>query len=329
LEPTHLDVPEAPKVVFERPAPCTDADKAEALLQRTLAASVAPRPSWTVTVRFSMRGPVLVVEGEITDDTEGAVAHRILSEASHECSSLARAIGVWSALVLDSEVERAARASAASEHPSPTSSATGGRPTVLPHDVVLPDTPAEEQRRGVDFGVAMSMMGGLGAGLMGGPILYGSIELRKGWFLKPSLLLERSLEQLSNTTDIYGTVVAGRFDLCGHFSGFHIKHIQLELCGGTEIGFVHFDQPTEPNQGVTVTVSTPTLPFFALGPSVALRGEIGGGLYLDFRGVADLNLLSEGVSVAVLGQGTILNKFRVDPSPFLGRAELGLSWEWP
>ena len=45
-----MDIPVAPTIVLERPAPCSDADKAEEWLRRVLAPSEAPEPAWTVTV---------------------------------------------------------------------------------------------------------------------------------------------------------------------------------------------------------------------------------------------------------------------------------------
>ena len=61
-----MDVPVAPSIVIESPAPCSDVARAKELLQRTLGPALAPRSSWTVIARFSRKGSSLVVEGEIT-----------------------------------------------------------------------------------------------------------------------------------------------------------------------------------------------------------------------------------------------------------------------
>jgi hypothetical protein len=335
LEVVALDVPTAPAIVLERPAPCNDATQAEELLKRTLAPALAPRASWAVVARFSRKGSLLAVEAEITDEADSPVAHRVLTDASLECSSLARAVGVWASLVLDSEVERAARlappptppAPAASAEPPPATSAAADKSSR--GGSVLLDNP--EDGRTVEFGVTMAVMGGLGSGVMAGPTLYSSIEVGRGFFLRPALLIERGLQGTSAEADI-GTVVATRFDACGRVSGFHIKVIQLEICGGGEIGFMHIDAPSEPSSA-TVFASSTTLPFLAFGPSMSLRGELGGGLALVLRGVADLNALSEQFTdnVSCSGDTTacIGGKlgFPISSSPFLARAELGLSWQ--
>jgi hypothetical protein len=307
-----LDAPTAPTIVLERPAPCDDAAKAEELLKRTLAPALAPRAEWKVTARFSRRGASLVVAGEIVDEVGAPVAHRVLNEASLECSSLARAVGVWASLVLDSELERAQRLSPPPPPPPPSEpilSLATEKPAK--EASVLLDSP--EGQHAVELGVNMSIMGGMGSGVMAGPTLYGVVETGKGWFLMPALYVERTLEEIKDNGDVYGTLVATRFDTCGRISGFHIKRIQLDLCGGAEIGFMHFDESAA-SEGMTGT--SHTLPFFALGPSATLRGELADSLALVLRGVVDLNVVREGFN------DTSVN----EPSLFLGRAELGLSW---
>jgi hypothetical protein len=314
-----LDVPVPPSIVIESPAPCSDAARAKELLQRTLGPALAPRSSWTVIARFSRRGSSLVVEGEITDEVDSPVAHRVLTETSQECSSLARAVGVWAALVLDTEVERAAQPPPPAPTPAPQAWPTAPPVEKPPRDVsVLLD--GAERPHSLELGVTMTLMGGEGSGVMAGPTLYGIVEAGKGWFLRPSVFLSRTLQELTSTSDVYGTLVATRFDACGRISGFHIKRIMFDLCGGAELGFMHFDTPSLP-EGKMASTTNSTLPYLALGPSVSLRGELGGGLALDLRGVADLNVVREGFSET----GT--TNLTVTPSLFIGRGELGLSWE--
>jgi hypothetical protein len=165
----------------------------------------------------------------------------------------------------------------------------------------------------------MSVMGGMGSGVIAGPSLYAVVESGKGWFLRPALFVDRSLEELVTTSDVYGTLVATRFDACRRFASLHVRRLQLDGCGGAEIGFMHFDEPSVPDG---VAASNRTLPFLGIGPSISLRGELGEGLAVVLRGVADLNVVREGFSETI--EHTTLN---VDPSLFLGRAELGLSWQ--
>jgi len=81
-----LDLPEPPRVVFEQPAPCGDAARAEELLRRALAPSVAPHGGWTVTMRVHREGGSLHAEGELTDESEAPVAHRVLAKDTRDCS---------------------------------------------------------------------------------------------------------------------------------------------------------------------------------------------------------------------------------------------------
>jgi hypothetical protein len=319
-----LDVPTTPTIVLERPAPCSDAAQAEELLRKTLAPALAPRASWTVLARFSRKGTSLAVEAQITDEADAPVAHRVLTDASPECSSLARAVGVWASLVLDSEVERASHLAPPPPAPSPPPAETPPATPVATDKPsrggsVLLDNP--EDGRTIEFGVTMAVMGGLGAGVMAGPTLYGTVEVGRGLFLRPSLFIVRNLAGLANAPDV-GTVVATRFDACGRVSGFHIKVIQLEICGGGEIGFMHIDEADPATQA-----SSTTLPFLALGPSVSLRGELGGGLALVLRGVANLNALSEDFKETSTGCPDASSQCSVAPSLFLGRAEIGVSWQ--
>jgi len=327
-----LDAPAAPSIVIESPAPCSDAARARELLQRTLGPALAPRANWSVIARFSRKGPSLVVEGEITDEVDAPVAHRVLTETSQECSSLARAVGVWAALVLDSEVERAAEVAAApapppTPAPQPWPSTQVEKP--VPEASVLLDGASSEHS--VELGVTAALMAGESSIVMAGPTLYGVIETGKGWFLRPSLYLTRTLQELATTSDVYGTLVATRFDVCGRISGFHIKRLMLEVCGGAELGFMHFDEPSLP-EGRMASATNSTLPFLALGPGVGLRGEIGGGLALVLRGVVDVNVVREDFTETIpLGksEGKPLPPLRLneDPSIVVGRGELGLSWE--
>jgi hypothetical protein len=318
-----LDLAEAPQIVLEQPAPCPDSEKALELLRRALAPSVAPRKGWTLTARFSKNGGTLAVEGELTDDADAPVAHRVLAQQAHECSSLARAIGVWGSLVLDAEVERAAAARPPPTIPSAAWPAPAQKEKPAPEQALF--LAHAEGHRAIELGATMFMMGGTGSGAVAGPSLFSMFEIGHGWFLRPALVLGRTIQELTPSSDVYATFGATRLDACGRIPGLYLeKHgIQLDVCGGMELGFIHFDSPSTapqqpPEQQRLDAESGRTLPFLAVGPSVALRGELGGDLSAMVRGVAELNLIRDSFFDSTGAS--------VDPSVFVGRAELGLSW---
>jgi hypothetical protein len=329
-----VDVPEAPAIVIERPAPCPDVATAMDLLKRTLAPTLAPRGSWSVIARFSRKGSSMTVEGEITDEVDAPVAHRVLTEPGHECAPLARAVGVWASLVLDAEVERVSHASApapalaagrppvserAVSERAPPARAYGAAADAEPDPAVVEEDkpPPEasillahpEGERTLEFGVSMFLMGGTGSGMMLGPTAFGVIEAGRGWFLRPALFFGQTLDGVGLSGDVDGTLVAARFDTCGRIPGFYIERhgIQLDVCAGLEAGGMH----VEPHN-----VGSSDMPFFALGPSVTLRGELGNGLALMIRGVMDFNVVRETIATTDF-----------DPSVLVGRAEVGLSWQ--
>jgi hypothetical protein len=331
-----VDVPTVPTIVLVRPAPCADANRAEELLRRSLAPALAPRGSWSVIARFSRSGGSMSVEGEITDEVDAPVAHRVLTEPGWECSSLARAVGVWAALVLDAEVDRAERAGSSPPPPPPP---PPPNPTVAEKPALENPLPlaTSNNDRSLELGATILIMDGEGSGILAGPSLLVIAEAGRGWFLRPSVFVGRSLQTLSE--DVYATVVAARFDACGRIQGFYIdRHgIQLDLCGGAEIGFQHFDSPS--TFMTSAPSGLPTLPLLAIGPSLSLRGELGSGLALVLRGVAELNILQDGFSYVAGNQGGIelvtnsnpapagVVPFSVNPSLIAGRGELGISWQ--
>jgi hypothetical protein len=320
-----LDVPEPPKIVLEQPAPCSDGQKAAETLRRALAPSLAPRPAWTVSVRFERASAHLSAEGEITDELGAPVAHRAMKQDSGECSALARAVGVWASLVLDAEIERAS--AAAAKPTQPAASAASGASGTLPR-TALPVTTEEtassaplwpapaprekpqpearlllahpEGERTIEVGATTFLMGGTGSGIVAGPSAFAVFEVGRGWFLRPTVAIARTLEDLSPSSD--ATWGAARFDACGRVPGFYLERrgIQLDICGGAEGGFL------EGNGWL--------LPFAAVGPSMGLRGELGGDLSAMVRAVAEVNLLRDTSTPGV------------DPDLFVGRAEVGLSW---
>jgi hypothetical protein len=305
-----LDVPEPPKIVLQQPAPCSDPQKAEETLRHALAPSLAPRPAWVVTIRFERTGNHVEADGEITDEFGAPVAHRAMKQDSEECSPLAKAVGVWASLVLDAEVERATAA------PKPgvpeAHAATPGQPVLpapdplwpapAPHEKPQPEAKAllshPEGERTIEIGATTLVMGGTGAGLVGGPSAFAVFEVGRGWFLRPTVAVARTLQEGASES---ATWAAGRFDACGRVPGYYLEKrgMQLDFCGGAEAGVL---------EG-----SGWAMPIAAVGPSMGLRGELGGDLSAMVRAVAEVNVLRD------TRQG-------ITPDPFVGRAEVGLSW---
>jgi len=230
---------------------------------------------------------------------------------------------VWASLVLDQEMTRAAekaeseeRAKAAPIAPAPLWPAPAPAEKPSPEaDLFLQHS---EDKRIIELGVSTWLMGGTGGGTIAGPSIYAIVEVGDGWFLRPQISVGRTIKELESQSDVYATWGATRFDACKRLPGNYLdrRGMQLDLCGGADLGFLHFDNPSdlpgaEPSGGRT-------LPFLAVGPSLALRGELGSDLSVTLRGVAEINLIRDSF---LLEEGLSVN-----PSIFVGRGEVGLSW---
>lgn len=276
-----------------------------------------------MTMRVVKDGPSLRAEGEITDESEAPVAHRALAKDTRDCSALARAVGVWASLVLDQELARA------QENAAKPESAVRAVPEALwPAPAPPPEKPAPdaglflknpEDKRTFELGAGTWLMGGTGSGVVAGPSIFAVIETGNAWFLRPQIAIGRTVTELQASSDVYATWGAMRFDACKRVPGNYLEHrgIQLDLCGGSDVGFLHFDNASDEPGAVDTAASGRNLPFFALGPSIGLRGELGSDLSVILRGVAEVNLLREKFVDA---------HSNVEPSLFVGRAEVGVSW---
>jgi hypothetical protein len=314
-----LDSTPAPQIVLEQVATCHDGAAARAELAGALGPSSAPTQGWTVTARFSRDGAHLSIDGSVTDPKGLGVAHRVMSADGVECAGLARAVGVWASLVLDAEVDRAKHAN--DEVVSPVAAPTAARSTNAWADGDNADKPSPEadlflrharDERTIEIGLQSFLMGGTGGGAVLGPAVYGIFEAAHGIFLRPTLMVGHSVG--TETTSADETFAGARLDGCARLPGFYREHrgLQLDLCAGAEAGFSQLD-PGEAQPG-----STSTVPFAAFGPSFGLRGELGSSFSATIRGVTEISLLREELVLA--------SAQRVDPSVFVGRAEIGISW---
>lgn len=327
---------EPPRIVFETPSPCRDADRAEKVLHDALSSSRAPGASWVVTMRVERDAQKhLKATGRIEDGDGVSVADRSLDGEGPDCAGLAKAVGVWASLVLDARVQAAAALSppastAATGSPSdtppappsppttavaPATSATAGWPAPAQPE---PKTPEHDwylhheagQGRTFELGAGTFLATGAGGGAVAGPTIFAVIESGRGIFLRPSLLFGGSLTSLP-PADVNSTLWgAARMDACLRLPGLYTRHrgMQLDLCAGTDVGVT----------SVEGTVTT-TLPYWALGPSIDLRGELASRLSAVLRMVAGIEVLRD--------QFVDANGGHEDQALVTGRIELALSWD--
>ena len=253
----------------------------------------------------------LRAQGDITDGDGVTVAHRSIGGTTADCGGLARAVGVWASLVLDAELRKTRGASGAGE-------TSGGTPAGEPagdgsgaHEVGMGAGPAEpvgawpapavtekaspehdwylhhDEGRALELGVGVFLMTGAGGGAVAGPTAFVVVEAGHGLFLRPSVAFGESLTSLPPSDVKASTWAAGRFDTCIRMPGLYTRHhgMQLDLCGGTDVGMTAIDSGT-------VT----TLPYWDIGPSINLRGELGSQLSAVLRVAAGLNILRESFS---------------------------------
>jgi hypothetical protein len=327
---------EPPRIVFESPAPCRDADRAEKLLHDALSSSRAPGAGWLVTMRVERDDQKHLTATARIDDGNGvSVADRSLDGEGPECSGLAKAVGVWAGLVLDSRLQ----AAASLEQPSPTpppspvpeASATQAPPSTA---VALSTTPAAgwpapaqpEQKtpehdwylhhdagqgRTFEVGAGTFLMTGTGGGALAGPTIFAVIEGAGGLFLRPALAFGASLTSLPPSDVNSSMWGAARMDACLRLPGLYTRHqgMQLDLCGGTDVGVTT----------VTIDSGTTTLPYWDLGPSIDLRGELAGNFSAVLRMVAGIEVLREQFQD---------QSGQTETVPLVGgRVELALSWD--
>jgi len=314
-----------PQVVLEELAPCRDRATLASELGAGLGPTTAPSADWELRIHFERAGTRVLGYGAVKNPHGAEVATRSLSADSPDCASLARGLGVWASLVLDAETER--------ESAPPTSPNATDDPLVAPPAARAPAPwPPTEKRppeadlflkhasgeRTVELGSEAFLMGGTGGGAILGPLIYGVFEAAHGFFLRPSILVGHSIGELAPTTEAAATFLASRFDACARVAGMYLEHrgIQLDLCAGADIGFSHIDSsvPLAGPPGLSRT-----LPFFGLGPSMGLRGELGNNLSASVRGVAEVSFLRDEVTLAH-------SVTPVSPPLIAGRAEVGLSW---
>jgi len=139
-----------------------------------------------------------------------------------------------------------------------------------------------DEGRTLELGVGLFLMTGTGGGALAGPTSFVVVEAGHGVFLRPALAFGESVPSLPPADIKASTWGAARFDTCLRLPGLYTRRqgMQLDLCGGTDVGYTTI-------QAVTST----TLPYVDLGPSIDLRGELGSRLSAVLRVVAGVNLV--------------------------------------
>jgi hypothetical protein len=317
-----VDATEPPRIVFEAPAQCRDREDAGQALRAALSSARAPASGWTLTLHVEASGPRLRATSDLSDAAGARIAQRELREATSECSGLARAMGVWAGLVLDAEVQKS-RAATSEAVPSiaaapavdgaaGTSVETGWpppaetEPLTPEHDWYL----HHDDSRSLELGAGVFLMSGSGGGALAGPVLFGVIESGHGIFLRPSLAFGQTLTSIPPSNVRSATWGAGRMDGCLRLPGLYTQHhgMQLDLCAGADVGMTHVQSTTGTD-----------LPYLAVGPSLDLRGELGGRLSAVLRGV---------VGFDVLGGSYVDNNGATEQVPLAtARLELAFSWD--
>jgi hypothetical protein len=307
-----VDQGEPPRIVFEEPSPCPDVPRAEGTLRRTLDPSRAPTAGWTITLRIIRANGALQADGEITDATHAPVAHRIFTHVKDECASLARAVGVWASIVLDTELDRVR------DEPPPSPP----RATPAPAVVDASDTPldrADETRyekddRTLELGGTAFLLGGMGTTAVAGVSLYTMVQIGGTVFMRPALSYGSAVRGVDGPSGVGATWGGARFDFCTRLVGAHLdsRALRVDACFGAEVGFVHVD--AGPYDGIYMSTPEFTVPTLDLAPSMALSGDLNSFLSVELRGFGFVN--------------TLPGHLAVQPALLGGRVELALAWQF-
>jgi hypothetical protein len=169
---------------------------------------------------------------------------------------------------------------------------------------------SDDEHAPLEFGLGTFLMVGGGAGSYIGVAPFLIDDVGPGVFLRPSVGVGTSL-----ATNLPSTWTAARLDTCLRLPGRYAVRggLQLDLCGGADVGFSYMASGTDPG----TPASGQTLPFIDLGPSVDLRAEAN-RLAITLRAVGGFNIARQGFD-DVTGA-------RVDLPLVTWRLELDFSW---
>jgi hypothetical protein len=193
--------------------------------------------------------------------------------------------------------------------PPPFAASNLARPRTMMIASPARDSP-RDQSAPLELGVGTFLMSGGSAGSYVGVAPFLIDDVGQAVFLRPSVALGTSL-----ATNLPSTWAAARLDTCLRLPGRYAVRggLQLDICGGADVGFSYVSAGTEPG----TPASGQTLPFIDLGPSVDLRAEAN-RVAVTLRGVGGVNIARQGFDDVT---GT-----RVDVPVVSWRLELDFSW---
>lgn len=264
-------------------------------------------PSATTSAAAGRGAGPKSVEAVIVDDAGNVVAQRTLTDRSAKvCLPLARAVGAWASLVLDSELARAkdddgsqptpAVAPSGAPASSATSTAVETRAPRQDRDTGAGTDGEPTPRRSIELGTMGYLHNGLTyTGGFGGVSPFVTIEVAPSWVLRMALALGRSTGPILISESQTATLshVGGRADFCRRIPGNYIERrgIEADMCWGVEGGMVTSD-PTG-TASAAAEAAGGDAARLGLGPSATLRGELGAGIALEVRGLLGANLLTK------------------------------------
>lgn len=308
----------AVEVVVETTSACPDRARAHAALADALASARAPKRggqanTWMVRLGVEDEAKTKKATARIIDDHGNTVAERSVTDRA-ACAPLARALGAWAALVLDDELARARDAADVPPSPAPRArEAKSLAPVTLDEtDWRTPDDPDYvAPQTGRPWTLELGMMGyvrnGLASstGFSGGSIFL-AIEVKPGWFVRPSMFYGASAMPVAlDTADRAPAIHAGgRGDFCRRIPGNYIERrgLELDVCLGADFGGVKARKDSAGRASI--------------GPAAAFRGEIGTNANLELRVVSGYNVVRDSISSE-------------ERLPILfAQAEVGVSWRF-
>ncbi|MBX3189259.1 MAG: hypothetical protein KF819_19705 [Labilithrix sp.] len=262
-----------------------------------------------------------VAEAVIVDDAGGVVARRTVTDHSTSCVALARAIGAWATLVVDAELARAKEEAPPARSGNPPVWGFAPAPPVqavsAPEPAPESDTPALapddtppslERSIAIELGSMVYLRNGVSAtGGVAGLAPFVTIEVAKGWVLRPSAYFGRSTGDvpLGPAGAASLSHIGARADFCRRIPGNYIERrgVSLDLCAGVDAALLISD---------AIGGSGPSgrAGRVGVGPGAVLRGELGAGLALELRSLFGANLtrapiLEEGEATVVYAAGEL------------------------
>ena len=325
---------EPPQIVVERLDACSEGARAEALFASAVAPSAAPEAGWVLHVDVERSGKRTRAEGALVDAGGAEVARRSFTAPGRGCGSLARALGVWAAVVLDerTHARRAVTAVATTVTTPPTPPPTNGPPASEPATLdASPDAseppPWDTAVRAAppapvhlaEVGVGAVFMQGVATAPFAGASAYGAWEVAPRAYVRPGVLVARTANPSDGSAVNVAGLYAVRVEGCRRVPGFYQQNygLQIDLCAGLDGGAVHI----EPPRGASQSVASRTIPLVSIGPAVSLGGELPGRLAVHLRGVGYMHLARPAVDDGLGGDAR---------APIVGgRAELVLAWGLP